>query len=53
MEVAELNMLRFPLGVTRMDNITNEYIRRQHGWDGLEGNTRGNNEVVWTCTDER
>ena len=27
MEVAELNMLRFSLGVTRMDNIRNEYIR--------------------------
>ena len=27
MEVAELKMLRFSLGVTRMDNIRNEYIR--------------------------
>ena len=27
MEVAELNMLRFSLVVTRMDNIRNEYIR--------------------------
>ena len=26
MEVAELKMLRFSLGVTRMDNIRNEYI---------------------------
>ena len=33
MEVAELNMLRFSLGLTRTDNIKNEYIRE---WDGLE-----------------
>lgn len=27
LEVAELNMLRFSLGVTRVDRIRNEYIR--------------------------
>ena len=27
MEIAELKMLRFSLGVTRMDRIRNEYIR--------------------------
>ena len=27
MEVAELKMLRFSLGVTRMDKIRNDYIR--------------------------
>ena len=29
MEVAELKMLRFSLGVTRMDKIRNEYIKGQ------------------------
>ena len=37
MEVAELKMLRFSLGVTRMDKFRNEYIRgTAHWWDGLE-----------------
>ena len=36
MEVAELKMLRFSLGVTRMDNIRNEYIRGKHKWESLE-----------------
>ena len=35
MDMAELKMLRFSLGVTRMDKM-NEYIRGQHRWDGLE-----------------
>ena len=30
MEVAELKMLRFSIGVTRMDKIRNEYIRGTH-----------------------
>ena len=42
MEVAELKMLRFASGVTRMDKIRNEYIR---------GTPQA--EVVWTCTEER
>ena len=53
MEVVELKMLRFSLGVTRMDNIRNEYIRgtAQVGQFG-EKSTRGETEVVWTCTEE-
>jgi hypothetical protein len=36
LEVAELKMLRFALGVMRMDRIRNEYIRgtAQVGWFG-------------------
>ena len=36
MEVAELKMLRFSLGVTRMDNIMNEYIRGTAQVESLE-----------------
>ena len=52
MEVAELKMLRFSLGVTRMDNIRNEYIRGTGGKVWRE-NTRGKTEMVWSPTEER
>ena len=53
MEVGELKMLRFSLGVTRMDKIRNEYIIRtaQVGWFGEKA--RGKTVLVWTCTEER
>ena len=50
MEVAELKMLRFSLGVTRMDKIRNEYIRLTAQVGRVGEKTR---EVVWTCTEER
>lgn len=45
LEVAELIMVRLLLGVTRMDKIRNEYIRRT--------SKRGNIEMVRTCAEER
>ena len=51
MEVAELKMLPFSLGVTRMDNIRNEYIRgtAQVGRFGKKIREVGpKTEVVWT-----
>ena len=36
MNVAELKMLRFSLGVTRLDKIRNAYIRGTARWEGLE-----------------
>ena len=53
MEVAELKMLRFSLGVTRMDKIRNEYIRGTAQVGRFGEKTRRETEVVWTCTEER
>ena len=53
MEVAELKMLRFSLGVARMDTIRNEYIRGTAQVGRFGEKTRRETEVVWTCTKER
>ena len=58
MEVAELTMLRFSLGVTRMDKIKNEYIRLTRGTAQVgikfwRENKRDKTEVLWTSTEER
>ena len=47
-EVAELKMLRFSLGVSRMDKVSNEYIRGTAQVGRFEEKT----EVGWTCTEE-
>ena len=54
MEVAELKMLRFSLGVTRKDKIRNEYIRgtaqvRRFGEKTREARLRC---MVWTRMEE-
>ena len=55
LEVAELKMLRFSLGVTRMDKIRNEYFRgtAQVGKFGEKTQSRGKTEAVWTHMAER
>ena len=53
MEVAELKMLPFSLGVTIMDKIRNEYIRGTAQVRRFGENTRGKTEVIWTSTEER
>ena len=54
MEVAELKVLRFSLGVTRMDKIRNEYIRGTAQVGRFGEKTQGDKtEVVWSCTEER
>ena len=45
----EVKMLRFSLGVTRMDRIRNENIRGTAHVRCFEEKAR---EMVWTCTEE-
>ncbi|KAK3506625.1 hypothetical protein QTP70_011141 [Hemibagrus guttatus] len=48
LEVAELKMLRFSLGVKRLDRIRNEYIRGTAHVGRLGDKVR----EVWTCSEE-
>ena len=53
MEVAEMKLLRFAMGVTRKDKIRNEYIRGTVKVERLGMKMRGQAEVVWACHEER
>lgn len=54
LEGAELKTLQFPLGVTRMDKVRNDYdIGITHVRQVVEQSKRGEAEVVWTCQEER
>ena len=50
MEVAEMEMLRFAMGVTRKDKIRNDYSQ---GRAVRNQDERGQAEVVWTCHEKR
>ena len=53
LEVAELKMLRFSLGVKRMDRFRNEVIRgTTHTGRPGEKARNGLIEMVWTCAEE-
>ena len=50
--VAQVKMLRFSLGVTRLDQIRNEYIRGKAHVRCFREKVRSQTEMVWTCTEE-
>ena len=52
MEIAELKMVRWALGVTRKDKIRNEYVRGTAKIAKL-GEKLRNVTLVWTCKKER
>ena len=53
MEVAELKMVRWALGVTRKDKIRNEYVRGTAKIAKLGEKLRNVATLVWTCKKER
>lgn len=54
LEVAEMKMLRFLLGLTRMDRIRNENIGGDSSvWTVWRRIERGDIEMIWRCVKER
>ena len=53
LEVAELKMLKFAMGVTRLEKIRNEYIRGTAHIDWFRCKLRELRLVVWTCAEKR
>ena len=55
MKMAELKMLRFSLGVTKLtiSGMGMLYQRNSTGGTVLRETTRGKTQVVWTGTEER
>ena len=53
-EVAEMKMLRFAMGMTRKDKIRNEHIRSTVKVERVRNKDEGEQaEVVWTSHEER
>ena len=53
MEVAEMRMLRFSIGKTRMGRVRNEVIRTTLKVGELSGEVEGDQaQMVWTCATE-
>ena len=52
LEAAEVKMLRFSVGVMRMDRITNEYPRDSVCLMIWRESQRSQTEMAWTCTEE-
>ena len=53
LEVAEMRMLRWMCGVTRLDKIRNERIRGQRKWGNHTESPGKEVEVVWACDEKR